>query len=94
MYKLLKRAVTDKRGFGNQNVKISDDLLEKTAAFADGDARRALSTLEMLVLNGDIESDGSISVSDETFEQCTSKKSLLYDKKGEGHYNLISALHK
>ena len=94
MYKLLKRAVTDKRGFGNQNVKISDDLLEKTAAFADGDARRALSTLEMLVLNGDIESDGSISVSNETFEQCTSKKSLLYDKKGEGHYNLISALHK
>ena len=51
-------------------------------------------TLEMVVLNGEVGSDGSTTVTAETVEQCTSKKSLLYDKKGEEHYNLISALHK
>lgn len=90
---LLKRALKDERGFGNQNVEISDELIEAIANFANGDARNALSTLEMAVLNG--VSDGlKTIVTAETIEQCTSKKSLLYDKKGEEHYNLISALHK
>jgi len=48
----------------------------------------------MAVLNGDQAEDGTITVSEELLEQCTSKKSLLYDKNGEEHYNLISALHK
>ena len=90
---LLKRALTDARGFGGQNVKISDDLLEAIANFANGDARGALSTLEMAVLNGVTDGDG-VTVTEEIVEQCTSRKSLLYDKKGEEHYNLISALHK
>ena len=54
----------------------------------------ALSTLDMAVLNGQIEPDGSITVREEVLEQCTGKKMLLYDKSGEEHYNLISALHK
>lgn len=91
---LLKRALTDKRGFGDTAVHISDDLLSLIAAFADGDGRTALNTLEMSILNGDIASDGSITVKKETIEQAIGKKSLLYDKKGEEHYNLISALHK
>ena len=91
---LLRRALRDKRGFGDQVVHIGDDLLEAIANFANGDARTALSTLEMVVLNGEVGSDGSTTVTGETVEQCTSKKSLLYDKKGEEHYNLISALHK
>ena len=91
---LLRRALRDKRGFGDQVVHIGDDLLEAIANFANGDARTALSTLEMVVLNGEVGSDGSTTVTAETVEQCTSKKSLLYDKKGEEHYNLISALHK
>lgn len=64
------------------------------AEFANGDARNALSTLEMVVLNGELNEEGVITVTQETLEQCTSRKSLLYDKKGEEHYNLISALHK
>ena len=85
--------VTDPRGFGSTEVSIADDLLEAIAAFANGDARTALSTLEMAVLNG--ESDGQrVTVTRETVEQCTSRRSLLYDKAGEEHYNLISALHK
>ena len=91
---LLSHALLDERGFGNQKVIIEDALLEKIAVFANGDARVALSTLEMVVLNGVIDSSGRITVTDDTLEQCISKKSLLYDKNGEEHYNLISALHK
>ena len=91
---LLSRALKDPRGFGGQQVNIGDELLEMIAVFANGDARAALSTLEMVVLNGDLDADGATTVTRETLEQCISKKSLLYDKNGEEHYNLISALHK
>lgn len=94
LVQLLKRALTDVKGFGAQQINIDDDLLEMIAVFANGDARTALSTLEMAVLNGDADSSGTTTVTRETLEQCTSKKSLLYDKTGEEHYNLISALHK
>ena len=90
---LLKRALSDERGFGGQKIEISDELIEAVAVFSNGDARSALSTLEMAILNGESGPDG-IKVTADTLEQCTSKKSLLYDKKGEEHYNLISALHK
>lgn len=90
---LLKRAISDIRGFGSQNVNIDDELLTVIAGFANGDARTALSTLEMVVLNGEVYNN-QIIVTKETVEQCTSKRSLLYDKNGEEHYNLISALHK
>lgn len=90
---LLARALTDPRGFGGQEIEIEPDMLEAIANFANGDARAALSTLEMLVLNSD--TDGkTVRITRETLEQCISKKSLLYDKTGEEHYNLISALHK
>ena len=94
LVQLLKRALTDEKGFGSQQINIDDELLEMIAVFANGDARTALSTLEMAVLNGDIDNSGATTVTRETLEQCTSKKSLLYDKTGEEHYNLISALHK
>ena len=90
---LLRNAVSDERGFGRQKIEISDDIIETIANFANGDARSALSPLEMAVLNGETEGD-TVRVTRETVEQCTSKKSLLYDKTGEEHYNLISALHK
>lgn len=92
--RLLKRAIKDERGFGNQQVEISDDIISTIAEFANGDARSALSTLEMAVLNGDVDEKGKITVTRETVENITLKKSLLYDKTGEEHYNLISALHK
>ena len=93
LFALLRRAIESPKGFGNQKVEITNDVLRMIAAFANGDARTALSTLEMAVLNGDYV-DGVMKVSVDTVEQCTSKKSLLYDKTGEEHYNLISALHK
>ena len=68
-------------------------MIEKIAAFANGDARTALNVLEMAVANGEITGEKTI-VTMDTLMQCIGKKSLLYDKKGEEHYNLISALHK
>ena len=94
LMELLNRAITSPKGFGYLKIEISQELLEKIALFANGDARAALNTLEMAVINGQIREDGSTLVDQETLEQCISRKSLLYDKKGEEHYNLISALHK
>ena len=93
LLKMLKHALQSPKGFGGQKIEISDDLLNLIANFANGDARSALSTLEMVILNGDMRGD-TVVVTKEILEQCISKKSLLYDKNGEEHYNLISALHK
>lgn len=90
---LLLRALTDPRGFGGQKISITADMLELIARFANGDARTALSTLEMVVLNGDTDGD-TITVTPALLEQCVSRSTFLYDKNGEEHYNLISALHK
>ena len=91
---LLKRAISDHRGFGDERVNITDEMIHMIAEFANGDARSSLTTLEMVILNGDIKTDGTIDITMESLEQCISKKSLLYDKNGEEHYNIISALHK
>ena len=91
---LLAAVVKSPKGFGNQHVQISKEQLFFIANFANGDARTALNTLEMAVLNGELDRSGTLSVTNQVLEQCTNKKSLLYDKKGEEHYNLISALHK
>lgn len=90
---ILRHALTDPRGFGNEKVHMEEGCLDFLAEFSNGDARSALSTLEMVVLNGEKKDDG-ICVTKDLIEQCTAKKSLLYDKSGEEHYNLISALHK
>lgn len=90
---LLRRALADPRGFGGWQIDMEDDLLEQVANFANGDARTALGALEMVVLNARREGERVI-VTPEILEQCINRKSLLYDKKGEEHYNLISALHK
>jgi len=93
LFRLLKQALSDERSFGGQEIRITDDMLNIIAGFANGDARVALGTLEMVVLNGDSDETGT-TVTKEMLEQCISKKSLLYDKGGEEHYNIISALHK
>ena len=91
--RILKRALTDERGFGKLNVKADDELLGIIAEFSNGDARSALSILEIAVMNSDVK-NGSYIVTKDIIEQCTQRKNLLYDKNGEEHYNLISALHK
>lgn len=94
LVRLLQNALQNPAGFAGQRIEISLEQLKAVAAFANGDARMALNTLEMVVLNGEITEEGSIRVNDEGLAQCINRKSLLYDKSGEEHYNLISALHK
>ena len=90
---LLKKALKHPKGLGYLNVDMDDHMLDMIARFASGDARTALNTLEMAVTNGEISADKT-TVTMEVLKQCIGKKSFLYDKKGEEHYNIISALHK
>ena len=94
LYELLLHALRNPKGFGNQQIDISEKQIHAIARFANGDGRTALNTLEMAVINSQLDSEGIIHVTDETLIECTNRRSLLYDKKGEEHYNLISALHK
>ena len=91
---LLKRAIIDERGFGKEKINISKENLKIIANFANGDARNALTTLDMIITNAEIDKNGILQVSKDIIENCISKKALLYDKNGEEHYNIISALHK
>lgn len=91
---LLNKAITDERGFGKDKVDISQDGLKAIANFAGGDARCALTTLDIVITNAFTTTDGTIRVSKSTIEDCLGKKTFLYDKNGEEHYNIISALHK
>ena len=94
IFKLLKKALTDPRGYGDKTIHIDDNILNLISNFACGDARNALSTLEMVILNGNVDKNGEIFVSEDTFEQCTGQKVILYDKNGDGYFDMISALHK
>ncbi len=91
---LLKRAITDERGFGKEKINISEESLKIIANFAGGDARNALTTLDIIITNAETDKSGVIQVNKKTIENSISKKALLYDKNGEEHYNIISALHK
>ena len=90
---LIVRAISSSKGLGNLRIDISQEDIEAIAAFSGGDARFCLNTLEMVVYNSPSDVNG-IHVSKEILKQCLQKRSLLYDKKGEEHYNIISALHK
>ncbi len=90
---LLQKALANPKGFNNQSIEIEEGVLSAIAEYCDGDARIALNTLEMAVLHRK-KSDGAIVVNKNDLVQMLNRKSLLYDKNGEEHYNIISALHK
>ena len=92
---LLRRALNDeKRGLGSQRIEISDELLRQIAVFSNGDARAAYNTLETAVAAAARDVEGHATVTENLIEDAIQRKVLLYDKSGEEHYNLISALHK
>lgn len=91
---LLEHALKSSAGLGNMQISIEDAHLSAIARFANGDARTALNTLEMAVFNGRMNEKAVLCVDEEILAQCMNRRSLLYDKNGEEHYNLISALHK
>jgi putative ATPase len=91
---LLRRALTDEeRGLGGLKLNASDEVLKKLASYTSGDARSAYNVLE--VAAGLAQSaEGTSEISDDIIRDALQKRTLLYDKAGEEHYNLISALHK
>ena len=92
---LLRRALTDKeRGLGNEPIDATDDVLFRIASFANGDARAAYNTLELAARSAIRGADGRLSITKILLEDVLQRKLLRYDKAGEEHFNLISALHK
>ena len=92
---ILKRALSDKdRGLGNYRANIDPIELKYIAGMADGDARRAFNTLELAVMTTTPDKEDTRHITREIVEEVIQRKFLIYDKEGEEHYNLISALHK
>jgi putative ATPase len=92
---LLQRAVADQeRGLGNEKLDIAEGVLERVATFADGDARAAYNTIEALARAATPEPNGRRRITEGLLSTALQRKFLRYDKSGEEHYNLISALHK
>ena len=93
--KLLERALNDKeKGLGKNPVEISSEDLDFLAGLSNGDARTALNVLELAVAIGKKDESGKILLEKDDIKEAFQKSSLLYDQKGEQHYNIISALHK
>jgi putative ATPase len=92
---LLKRAILDKeRGLGNENVEATDEVLFRIASYANGDARSAYNTLDLAARSAKPSATGARTITRELLEDVLQRKLLRYDKAGEEHFNLISALHK
>jgi putative ATPase len=92
---LLRRALTDReRGLCETNVSASDDVLKKIASYTSGDARSAYNVLEVGAGLAEKNSESTRAITDDIVRDALQKRILLYDKTGEEHYNLISALHK
>jgi putative ATPase len=90
---LLRKAIEDKeRGLGERQLTAADDALMLIASYSSGDCRSAYNTLEVAAQLA--EADGSKHISHETASEAVQQRVLVYDKSGEEHYNLISALHK
>ena len=92
---LLQRALNDKeRGLGNQRIVAPPDVLFRMASYANGDARTAYNTLELAARSAIRGADGTLTITTLLLEDVLQRKLLRYDKGGEEHYNLISALHE
>lgn len=95
LLQLLRRALADaERGLGGLKIRIDDDALRHLAKVADGDARKALNSLEIAALTTEPGADGFIHVTLAVAEQCIQKKAVVYDGDGDAHYDTISAFIK
>ena len=94
IFKVLKRAVVQKEGLGEYNVKIEDKTLKKLSSIVNGDVRTALNALEIAVLTTNMDENGVINIDDETIKNCVQNRKAVFDKNGDSHYDNISAFIK
>ena len=95
LVELLRRAVADcERGLGKLEIDAPENVLFRIASYANGDARAAYNTLELCGRSAKPAAGGKLRITAELLEDVLQRKVLRYDKSGEEHYNLISALHK
>ncbi len=94
IYKVLKRALISENGLKNYNIKIEDETLEKIAEVSNGDVRTALNGLEIAVLTTQMDKDGYINITNEIAADCVQSRKAIFDKKGDSHYDNISAFIK
>lgn len=91
---ILRQAISDERGFGDQQIEISDQTLLQLATLANGDARSALGALELAVITARRADRDIITIDEQAVRTALTKSHHLYDRAGDQHYNIISALHK
>ena len=94
IFKVLKRSLTSEDGLGSYNIKIEDETLKKLAITSGGDVRTALNGLEVAVLTTQIDSNGIINITDDILKECVQTRKAVFDKKGDSHYDNISAFIK
>ena len=94
IFKILKKSLTSADGLGNYNIKIEDETLKKLAITSGGDVRTALNGLEVAVLTTQIDSNGIINITDDILKECVQTRKAVFDKKGDSHYDNISAFIK
>ena len=94
IFQILKRSLTLEEGLGSYKVKITDETLRKIAEVSNGDVRTALNGLEVAVITTEISEDGYIHITDEIAAESVNKKKIYFDKKGDSHYDNISAFIK
>jgi putative ATPase len=94
IYQILKKALVNKEGLGDYNIKIEDSTLKKLANVANGDVRTALNGLEVAVLTTNMSEDGAIHITDEVLKNSVQNRKSIFDKKGDSHYDNISAFIK
>ena len=94
IFRILKRALINKDGLGNYNIKIEDDTIKKIAETSNGDVRTALNGLEVAVLTTEMDADGYIHITNEIAADSVRSRKAIFDKNGDSHYDNISAFIK
>ena len=94
IFEVLKMALTKPEGLGEYNINIEDKTLRKLCTISNGDVRTALNSLEVAVLTTEMDANGAINITDDVLKDCVQEKKAIFDKKGDSHYDNISAFIK
>ena len=94
IFEVLKKALISEDGLASYNIKVEDDTLMKIAEVSNGDVRTALNGLELAVLTTQMDSSGYIHITNEIAKDCVQSRKAIFDKKGDSHYDNISAFIK